>query len=368
MTTLADLIDSVVNGAGYRSPVVNAIANQRPDLPAVKAWERQQALANAVAGPQGNAQDQMAGAYAPQPAPTLDNGRYFGADAVAMTGLPQLRSGVQHAANSYALRNDPQASADEAGAALPDIALGGLGVLGMLGGSGESLSGPRAAPRLPRLSAEPVTQLPVNPTRELGRASDGSVLPVRPAQPFRQSMVGGSGDLRDAAAMGVNDGSHALDPGAMTALRRELREHDFPVPADTASLPAVDIPLGDLRPGRIGTADAADARQYAAMGSEAPPILVRRQGAGWHIIDGNRRAAAARIKGAPTVRALDATDLFRAQSVHNVGSDGATSLNSTNHAAVPLGIGLLGASQTRRNSDNRNTKAPRGAFFHGRSH
>ena len=226
MTTLADLIDEVVNGAGYRSPVVNAIANQRPSLPAVKQFERERALA--LSGPQGNAQDQMSGAYAPQPAPTIENGRYPGADALQFTGLPQLRSGVQHVTNSLTAGRDYQRSADEAGAALPDIALGGLGVLGMLGGSGESLSGPRAVPRLPRMSAEPVTPLPVNPTRELGRAADGSVLPVRPAQPFRQSFVGGSGDLRNAAAMGGNDGGQSLGrPGAAAMAPRDVIRQTF---------------------------------------------------------------------------------------------------------------------------------------------
>ena len=375
MTTLADLIDEVVNGAGYRSPVVNAIANQRPSLPAVKQFERERALA--LSGPQGNAQDQMSGAYAPQPAPTIENGRYPGADALQFTGLPQLRSGVQHVTNSLTAGRDYQRSADEAGAALPDIALGGLGVLGMLGGSGENLSGPRAAPQMPMqqlnfgrlwesegapivphdlafdgargsypegalnndldrwvmggirsraselptlierqrgfmpghdmeslirmanhtrpgefanildtdlgefgvggklegtpllgtpdiaadplantarpgftrlpelpqrmanradarwpmfgtLPPEPVTPLPVNPTRELGRASDGSVLPVRPAQPFRQSFVGGSGDLRDAAAMGGNDGGQSLGrPGAAAMAPRDVIRQTF---------------------------------------------------------------------------------------------------------------------------------------------
>ena len=62
--------------------------------------------------------------------------------------------------------------------------------------------GPRLAPRgVPRVVPEPLPRLPTPPPREIGRASDGSVLPIRPAQPFRQSFVGGSRDLNEAAGM-----------------------------------------------------------------------------------------------------------------------------------------------------------------------
>lgn len=55
------------------------------------------------------------------------------------------------------------------------------------------------APReLPPVAAE--TAAPPRPEPRLpGRASDGSVLPVRPREPFRNSLRGGSDDLRDAA-------------------------------------------------------------------------------------------------------------------------------------------------------------------------
>lgn len=49
--------------------------------------------------------------------------------------------------------------------------------------------------------AEPVTRLPINPTRANGRTAEGGVLPVANGQPFRQSFVGGTGDLNEAAAM-----------------------------------------------------------------------------------------------------------------------------------------------------------------------
>jgi hypothetical protein len=52
------------------------------------------------------------------------------------------------------------------------------------------------------------------PPRQLGTASDGSVMPVREPQPFRQSMVGGSDDLAEAARP-----RGALDAGNGGAVR-----------------------------------------------------------------------------------------------------------------------------------------------------
>ena len=77
---------------------------------------------------------------------------------------------------------------------------GGMALAGMRG-LGEAFSA-RPAAALPRRApvTEPVTPLPQSPLRELGRASDGSVLPIRPGEPFRRSFTGGSADLADAAA------------------------------------------------------------------------------------------------------------------------------------------------------------------------
>lgn len=110
-----------------------------------------------------------------------------------------------------------------------------------------------------------------------------------------------------------------LDDGAMTALRRELRDHEFDVPATMPPLPEIEVPVGSLRQGQIGALDRADARRYASMSTEAPPILVRRDRNGWHIIDGNRRAAAAQMRGDGTVRAIDASDLFTARTAPDGG-------------------------------------------------
>lgn len=87
--------------------------------------------------------------------------------------------------------------------------------------------------------AEPVTPIPVNPTREIARAADGSVLPVRPAEPFRQSLVGGSEDLRGAAGLGRNDSPY------LAALRAQGFDVDTPLYHGSPG-PAE----GDLRPSR----------------------------------------------------------------------------------------------------------------------
>lgn len=117
-------------------------------------------------------------------------GTYLGQDALEMTGLPSVARGIGH------LRDQ------EPGQALPEVALGGLGVLGMVAGGGART--PRARPpmraALPEIPAE-APRLPNAPARLPGRATDGSVLPIRPPQPIRQSMVGGSDDLAEAAAM-----------------------------------------------------------------------------------------------------------------------------------------------------------------------
>jgi len=58
--------------------------------------------------------------------------------------------------------------------------------------------------RLNALETPPIT--PPRPEPRLpGRASDGSVLPIRPTEPFRNSLRGGSDDLRDAAGMGQQE-------------------------------------------------------------------------------------------------------------------------------------------------------------------
>lgn len=76
----------------------------------------------------------------------------------------------------------------------------GLGAItGLTFGAGTS----RLRPRPPRavFPNVPQTRFPSPPPRDIGRASDGSVLPVAHSRPFRNSFRGGNDDLVEAAAM-----------------------------------------------------------------------------------------------------------------------------------------------------------------------
>jgi hypothetical protein len=106
------------------------------------------------------------------------------------TGAPEIARGVQSIQ-----RNQP-------GEAAGHFSMGALGLLGTA--TLPFGSGARAAPpRVPRIQqAMPEAQgIPNAPPRLPGRATDGSILPLRPREPIRQSLVGGSDDLREAAGM-----------------------------------------------------------------------------------------------------------------------------------------------------------------------
>jgi len=98
---------------------------------------------------------------------------------VELTGLPSVRRSARAFASG-----DPATGLVEGG-------------LGMLGVAGMAAGVPRGRP-VPRLAESPPARLPANPARPLGRASDGSVMPIAPRQPFRNSLRGGSDDLREA--------------------------------------------------------------------------------------------------------------------------------------------------------------------------
>lgn len=108
------------------------------------------------------------------------------------------------------------------------------------------------------------TRLPVNPSRPPTRASDGSILPARAPQPFRQSLVGGSEDLRAAAQT-----PRGPDAGSAVAPQQLDVFHGARRPVN-----------GALRPGNDGvvwsTTDA-DAASYLAQ---------RRGGEGANVIRG----------------------------------------------------------------------------------
>jgi GNAT superfamily N-acetyltransferase len=83
------------------------------------------------------------------------------------------------------------------GAVMP-VAVNGFSALGSLAQRALPRRGGSAPPAAPTPQAPP-GGAPQSPPREIARAADGSVLPVRPAEPFRQSHVGGSEDLLAAA-------------------------------------------------------------------------------------------------------------------------------------------------------------------------
>jgi hypothetical protein len=111
---------------------------------------------------------------------------------------------------------------------------------------------------------ELLARLP-NAAREIGRAADGSVMPVRPPQEFRRTAARSS-DLMDAAGMGRREGPLNGDSSDLSALERAMRKG---LPMDEAARLArarrmgfdVDTPLYH---GTVGDFDAFDP---AAFGS-----------------------------------------------------------------------------------------------------
>lgn len=145
-------------------------------------------------------------------------------DQVAMTGQSMLEAtglpSARRSARAFA-SGDVGTGALEAGGA----ALGVGGMLGLLP------RGVRVA-RPARAAVDAVPRL-TPPPREIGRASDGSILPIAPRQPFRNSLRGGSEDLLAAArsrpeAIGPrNLLPHEMDLGAWQ--RRQNRRGQLEV-------------------------------------------------------------------------------------------------------------------------------------------
>ena len=139
------------------------------------------------------------------------------------TGAPSLARGIRHLQ-----RGEP-------GEALPEIAWGGfnalsLGTMPYMSGETAGLrSAPPRIPRIPRPLPEIAEEarLPNAPPRLPGRATDGSVLPIRPPEPIRQSMVGGSDDLAEAARMQPDAGGGQGVRDADAELQRRLSRVAF---------------------------------------------------------------------------------------------------------------------------------------------
>jgi hypothetical protein len=129
-------------------------------------------------------------------APPRNQIREAASMAGEIVGTEPLARGVMALRGDLTGRPEPGRAAGEFGMAAVNLGLGALGLA-------DDVATVRAARPLPpsmRASAE-IAPRPTPPPRQIGRASDGSVLPVREPQPFRQSLVGGSDDLREAARL-----------------------------------------------------------------------------------------------------------------------------------------------------------------------
>jgi hypothetical protein len=123
----------------------------------------------------------------------------LGQDVLETTGLPSVRRAVRAAGYGDA----------------PTAALeGSMAALGLSGMIAPTLRG--AAPRAAAEVLEAPPRLP-NPAREIGPGG----LPIRPRQEFRQSLVGGSGDLAEAASWGRTDAPSAPDIAAQIGMSED---------------------------------------------------------------------------------------------------------------------------------------------------
>jgi len=215
VTTLAQLIDEVIHQrAPYEAQITTTMRGRaRPpmraptvDLPRVKAFEQQQALAAQQSGPEATARDISAGAMAlprtirPGYTPT----QQLVSDATEFTGLPQIAHGIGHVREALAAPRIDERGTAAIGDAIGDFASGGVN-LAMLGAGmpGEG----RVAAELPRVRAPVPGEFP-----DGFLPFPGVPTGARPRTPFR-STAATSQDLREAAAphsAGSDGGPFAL--------------------------------------------------------------------------------------------------------------------------------------------------------------
>lgn len=125
-----------------------------------------------------------------------------GEGALEISGLPQVRRSSEGFTRGIMSGSpDMEAGWGQGWSNLGQAALnvgGTAGVVGDVAALGQAgrqfrFAGTRPPPRF----EEPVTRLPVNPTREIGQNG----LPIRPPEPFRNSLRGSNDDLAEAAGM-----------------------------------------------------------------------------------------------------------------------------------------------------------------------
>lgn len=226
--TLADLLRSVGVQPSAREQFVESTRRQgyvvpRPRPRTMRSPEERARDPNAGVSAQARQQQQAAyneaqrtGALqgrlgvqeAYQPALNPDTGLNQAQGALLMhlepTGAPALVRGYR----SIEQGRPWQESAGE-------LAMGGLGLLGMGGVAGSARPRPQLPPRGALSTSDLPTRLPANPPREIGAGG----LPIRPSEPFRNSLRGGSDDLREAA--------RRPDPAGLPSLRTATQREDW---------------------------------------------------------------------------------------------------------------------------------------------
>lgn len=131
---------------------------------------------------------------------------------------------------------------------------------------------------------EPTSSLPNAPPRLPGRATDGSILPVRNPEPIRQSLVGGSDDLAEAARMRPDAGGarEGFDTGRVV-YRGLGRQYDpanggyyqsFTSSLDDAREYGPNVIAAHIRPGRNLAIDGGG-NNFNALSVEQLPADVR---------------------------------------------------------------------------------------------
>ena len=235
--------------------------------------------------------------------------------ALESTGLPSIRRGTANVTRG-AINADPNEGLRQTGAGAVELGLGGLGVAGM--GAGV----PRGGARLPMRAAIPDEPMPrmTPPPREI--APNG--MTIRPAEPFRNSLRGGSEDLAEAAGMrtplfrgsdtGGARGGWATPPRGQQRMPLTSLEEFDPIdgfrPWDLrgASLEDSDV-VTALRAGRLkaepyvkgapwSAQDHAERIAWLIRNDRGDPITLSRDSVGAaQVEDGYHRLAAARLRG-----------------------------------------------------------------------
>lgn len=213
-------------------------------------------------------------------APVTNQFAEAGAMALEGTGLPAVRRGAANITRG-AMNRDPVQGLQQLGGGAVEFGLGALGAA-TIGEFGAVRPRPVPAPRAPMPAVpEPMPRMTRPPTEI---APNG--MPIRPAQPFRNSLRGGNDDLAEAAGFG-----RAPDVGGGrggNAYVEQLRAEGFNV--DLPLYHGTDRDFADFDRARVGenygdrsfgisfTPDPEEAWRYAGKrggGSVIRPVYVR---------------------------------------------------------------------------------------------